>query len=175
MIERPLAGSRWRALVLGWVLATAPGIACADWPNWRGPAYDGRVAPGVLDAGDFTLEVAWKRPLGIGYSGVSVADGLAVTMYSDGTREFLVALDVKTGETVWSYDIAPFFPDDGGGSDGGAKSAPSIDDGVGGPGCCQTISAICASKSCCICSRSESGARARTKALSTAARYLSAD
>jgi outer membrane protein assembly factor BamB len=43
----------------------------------------------------------WKRPLGDGFSGIA-ADGESLfTMYQQGESEIVVALDAKTGATLW--------------------------------------------------------------------------
>jgi outer membrane protein assembly factor BamB len=47
--------------------------------------------------------VIWRRPLGEGYSGVSVRDGTLYTMYREGDDEVVVAVDAATGETLWEH------------------------------------------------------------------------
>ena len=107
-----------------------PPANAADWPHWRGPHRDGTVAATDDETRQpVELALAWSRPLGVGYSGISVADGLAVTMYSDKTLDHVVALDAATGETRWSAEIDTWFPP-GMGSKGGPKSTPAIEDGV---------------------------------------------
>ncbi len=75
------------------------------WPQWGGPLRNFAVTSGPLAAtwpkdGPPRL---WHRPLGEGYSGI-VSDGrLAFTMYrpKGTTEEVVIAIDAKTGETVW--------------------------------------------------------------------------
>lgn len=86
-------------------------------------------AAGVLETESFRLDLVWKRPLGSGYSGVSVVDGRAVTMFSDGEFDNLVALDTDTGEEIWRYRIASTYRGHGGSADG-AHSTPIVDEGV---------------------------------------------
>ena len=46
----------------------------------------------------------WRRPLGNGYSGV-VTDGVRLyTMWRDGDRDVVVALDPETGRDLWRHD-----------------------------------------------------------------------
>ena len=47
-----------------------------DWPGFRGPDVTGtsREAGVFPSSNRFKLEIAWKKPLGSGYSGVAVAD-----------------------------------------------------------------------------------------------------
>ena len=70
----------------------------ADWPHWRGPNGNGiTLGNGVFDARTPKLDVAWRRPLGVGYSGISVVEDHVVTMFADGTSEYLVLLEASSG------------------------------------------------------------------------------
>ncbi len=113
------------------MLAAARPAGAADWPHWRGPAFDGQApdTAGLLAREPLALRVLWKRPLGIAYSGISIARGRAVTMYSDGRFDHLVALDAATGATLWQGMLGTTFPGEDG-SEGGAKSVPTIDGDV---------------------------------------------
>ena len=104
--------------------------AAADWPHWRGPNQDGisREA-GIFGDEPFALEVAWEQPFGVAYSGISVADGRAITMVADGESDFVVAIDPKSGDELWRYEIGPRFPAVGG-SEGGPVSVPVVDGGL---------------------------------------------
>ena len=82
--------ARWRHAVWragGIVLfALAPlGLSAgqSEWPSLRGPNHDGSASPGSRfgrTAG--SLAVRWRAKLGSGYSGVAIASGRAVTMFS---------------------------------------------------------------------------------------------
>ncbi|HVR29218.1 MAG TPA: PQQ-binding-like beta-propeller repeat protein, partial [Thermoanaerobaculia bacterium] len=50
--------------------------------------------------------VLWRRPLGEGYSAISVKDGALYTMLRDGEEETVVAISAATGDTLWqlTYD-----------------------------------------------------------------------
>jgi len=82
-----------------------------DWPGWGGPDRNFVVdGAGVFDAGrPIGLRVVWRKPLGTAYSGVAVANGLVVTMYSDGTSDHVVALDAGDGSERWRYLIGPTY------------------------------------------------------------------
>ncbi len=74
-----------------------------DWPQWRGPNRDGiSRETGILKtwpkAGP---KVLWRVPLGEGYSSISIANGLAYTMYDEGNDEYLVCFDALTGKRQW--------------------------------------------------------------------------
>ena len=63
-------------------------------------------------------KVAWKKPVGSGYSGVAVAAGRAYLFHRQGAKEVLEALDAATGETLWSEASATTFRPQVGGGDG---------------------------------------------------------
>ncbi len=83
----------------------ACGYARADWPQFGGPNRNFVVdSTGLADTwpeeGPKTL---WKRELGDGYSTIVADGGLLYTMYRTDDNEFTVALDSKTGKTVWEH------------------------------------------------------------------------
>ena len=117
------------------ILALLVGVAASaatagDWPQLRGANHDGRGSgSGVLAEEAIGLSLSWKQPLGSGYSGIAVAEGRAVTLYSDGESDWVVALDPQSGQTVWRQRIdAAYKGHDG--SDDGPLSSPAISDGV---------------------------------------------
>ena len=113
-------------------LADRPTAAApsSDWPRWRGARFDGTATTAThAFAKPFTLRVRWKRTLGAGYSGVAIADGHAVTMFSDGKTDFLAALSADDGREQWRVPLAAAFPGRDG-SAGGPVSTPALDGGV---------------------------------------------
>jgi len=86
------------------VLGLTDAAAQAQWLQWGGPDRNFVVdssAPLADSWPDDGPPQLWKRKLGKGYSGI-VADGDRIyTMYSRGTTERVVCIDVATGETVW--------------------------------------------------------------------------
>lgn len=90
-----------------------------DWPVWGGPNHNFTVTPGVLKAGQpIELKVAWKKNLGSGYSAVSVRDEMAVTMFSDSTFDYAVALSINDGSELWRFKIDSTFPGRSGSANG---------------------------------------------------------
>ena len=83
----------------------------ADWPGWGGPNGDFTVSDaGVIRADQrYALAVVWKKRLGTGYSAVSVRDGLAVTMFSDGAFDYVIGLDAEDGSERWRHRIGPAY------------------------------------------------------------------
>lgn len=127
----------WRLLLALGLLAQTAGAFSesgknekSDWPNWRGRNHDG-VAP-IKNVFHFSkgqgLKSAWKKKLGSGYSSISVAEGRAVTMFSDSTFDYLIALDAKSGAELWKHRIdSTYLGHDG--SHNGPISTPLLDDG----------------------------------------------
>lgn len=87
----------------------------AAWRQWGGPTRNFIVeARGLAEAWpEGGPPVRWSRPLGLGHSAIVVDDGRAFTMYRSGNaraklgpwaeEEVVVALDAKTGATIWEH------------------------------------------------------------------------
>lgn len=101
-----------------------------SWPGFRGIGSDAIVSDAgiIADGATYGFRIRWKTPLGSGYSGVSVAEGMAVTMYSDDTHDYMIALDPMTGEERWRYRIDETHHGRYGSADG-PISTPLISDG----------------------------------------------
>ncbi len=115
-------------LLLCLCLLAAPAAASTGgWPGLLGP--EPSLAKGAFDTDGFGLEMSFKIPLGSAYSRVAIVDGKAITMYSDGTSDLMVALEAASGRELWRYRIdATYKGHDG--SDDGPLSSPVIDDGI---------------------------------------------
>ncbi len=70
----------------------------------------------------------WRQPIGGGWSGFAVRNGLAVTMEQRGPREMVTCYDLKTGRLVWADAIEARHDTPEGGL--GPRSTPTIDDGM---------------------------------------------
>lgn len=115
------------AAILGLACFAAP--CAADWPQWRGPGLDGSargIAPDD-EAAAMRLEVAWRRPLGSGYSSVSIVDGRAVTLASFDGGDHVVAVDSASGAELWRFRVADTYLGRAG-SDDGPSSTPTLSD-----------------------------------------------
>jgi outer membrane protein assembly factor BamB len=101
-------------LALAW-----PSLADEPWPAFRGPGTLG-VSSESLPPGEgpLALELVWKRPLGSGYSGISIAGGKLITGFSEGERDFVGAFNPDTGKEIWRYDLAPIYSGHDGSHDG---------------------------------------------------------
>jgi outer membrane protein assembly factor BamB len=109
-----------RNSLAAWLLSStlAAGVASVygqspsstDWNQWRGPNHDGTIAPGDVPAvwpSAFTR--LWSVELGEGYSSPVLVQGRVFVHSRTDPKEFVTAIDAKTGAIVWqqSYD-APF-------------------------------------------------------------------
>lgn len=92
----------------------------SDWPNWRGPNSDGvAIHSGAFNfAPGYGLKVVWRKPLGSAYSSISVANGRAVTMFSDKKFDYVIALDANTGSELWRFQFDSTYVGHDGSHDG---------------------------------------------------------
>lgn len=110
------------------VLAVAPLLAAADWPQWRGPARDGHAPWAAAAAWPAKAPAPrWKVPAGAGYAGLCVAGGKVFVHDRVGGKERVRALDAATGKVLWATDYAEAFapPDPTAGT--GPSATPAFD------------------------------------------------
>jgi hypothetical protein len=109
--------------------AVSGGARTDDWPQLWGPHGDGR-AGGSLAAGPATgtlkARELWRRPLGSGFSGVSVVGDRGYTALSDGTLDHAIAFDARTGRELWRTRLGPTYRGHDGSRDG-PISTPTVD------------------------------------------------
>ena len=115
-----------RVLLVG-LLAGCVSTACSDdWPNWMGPDLDGisYETGWSTEWPDSGLPQVWTKQIGIGFSSVSIADGLLYSMGHRDGRETVWCLSAATGQEVWSYSYeAELNPNL---YEGGPGSTPTI-------------------------------------------------
>lgn len=103
--------------------------SCAqEWPAFRGSRGDGTGHSSLPKSQNVSLQVTWKKPIGSGYSSVSITDGSAFTMYTSGDEDKLGCFDIKTGETKWEFSLDAKFKGENGSFDG-PISTPLVHDG----------------------------------------------
>jgi len=93
-------------LAAAFAAASIAGSTSAQWPQWGGPDRDFRSAStGLAEewpaAGPRKI---WERELGPGFSSIVADGGRLFTLYHRGEDEVVVALDAKTGATVWEHE-----------------------------------------------------------------------
>jgi outer membrane protein assembly factor BamB len=103
--------------------------AAADWPQYAGPQrnfmVDAKNLPNSWPASGPTK--LWSRPLGEGYSEIVVDGDRLYTMYRRANDEVVIAMDARTGKTVWeSAYAAPFRPGMGMENGSGPHATPLV-------------------------------------------------
>lgn len=99
-----------RALLAGLLLG-AP--VFAQWPGWGGPNRDFKSDCRSLSDRwpDEGPKQIWNRELGPGYSSIVVDGDRLYTMFRKGDDEIVVALNAKTGETLWEHAYSAPVPE----------------------------------------------------------------
>ena len=123
------------ALIIGMCLSVIGTALCgtsraADWPNYRGPDYNGftKETNWKSDWGDSGPNVLWKKSVGIGFSSMAVADGCVYSMGNTGktgNTDVVYCFDAVTGEEKWTHSYpCPLEPKY---YEGGTLSTPTVD------------------------------------------------
>ncbi len=114
--------------LVGMALCSLPAPS-EDWPQWMGPRGDGAsIQTGVFAVGGTTrLRESWRRPIGRGYSSVSVVGGRAFTMELQGSATYVLAVDLLYGRDIWRSGIPGSVAQQYNSS--GPLSTPTIDQG----------------------------------------------
>ncbi|MCG8407441.1 MAG: PQQ-like beta-propeller repeat protein [Phycisphaerales bacterium] len=97
-------------VVLSVVLILACPSYGEDWPNWRGPTYNGHSSEkGFKTNWDGDLETVWEHPIGAGYSGIVIAKGRAYTCGQPGKKQVLYCFDADSGKVIWEKAFEPRY------------------------------------------------------------------
>jgi outer membrane protein assembly factor BamB len=115
------------ALAIALPIAGAITIAAQDWPQILGPTRNG-VYAGPPIATAFPRggpPLLWKRDVGQGFAGPSVAGGRLILFHRVRERETVEALDAVTGKTIWTFEYPTAYRDDFG-FDEGPRAVPVI-------------------------------------------------
>jgi outer membrane protein assembly factor BamB len=118
---------------LGLTLAVALAGLAADWPQWRGPDRDDvSKETGLLASWPKVgPKLVWTfKNAGVGYSGPAVVGGRLYTLGARGDTEYLLAVDVASGQELWAAKIGPTFTFKGNQWGDGPRSTPSVDGGL---------------------------------------------
>jgi len=132
-MNRPTLRTTASTLALAAAVAAAAGATGSrggDWPQFRGARRDGvSTEKGLLGTWpDGGPKLAWRRPIGEGYSAVSVAGGRLYTMYAADDHgepsEFAAAFDPGTGNETWRTKIGKKLDTEFG---NGPRATPTVD------------------------------------------------
>jgi len=105
-------------LIVVFNLILIPYLNGADWPGFLGPDHNGSIRDGDFGALQGGLKIGWQRSLGSGYSGISISGERVITMFSDGTNDFAIAVNIKDGKELWRHEIGPTYKGHDGSHDG---------------------------------------------------------
>lgn len=96
--------------VLAALLLSALPLAAADWPQWRGPSFNGSSSEKGLPAKfSKTENIAWTIPMPGSSAATPVVLGDKVFVSSIDARSqslLAICLDRKTGKTLWQNKVA---------------------------------------------------------------------
>ncbi|MHC4738839.1 MAG: PQQ-binding-like beta-propeller repeat protein [Planctomycetota bacterium] len=112
-------------------------VEAADWPNWRGPDYNGISAEKDWDPLKIKdgVKPLWRASIGIGFSSFAVSDGRVYAMGNTGSKgvdeskhkDIVYCFDAETGKEIWKYTYSQ--PLDPKYYEGGTLASPVVADG----------------------------------------------
>ncbi len=87
-------------------------ITLSDWPAFRGPARDGRVA-GVTFSTNWTSppREVWRRKVGPAWSSFAVIGEYLFTLEQRGEQELVTCYRADTGDEVWVNSLSERYDD----------------------------------------------------------------
>ena len=82
-----------------------------DWPQFLGPHRTGVSSEtGLIEQfPDDGPTIVWRRPGGVGMASFAVVGERACTLIQDAGNQWLLCLDVKTGQSLWQFPIAKAY------------------------------------------------------------------
>ncbi|UCD28504.1 MAG: PQQ-binding-like beta-propeller repeat protein [Planctomycetota bacterium] len=103
-------------------------VIAADWPNWRGPNYDGKSAEkGFIKTWVEAPKVLWEHPIGSGFSSFTAVGGKVYTCGTKDKQQVLFCFDADTGRVVWEKAFEKELKDRQGGD--GTRGTPTVHQG----------------------------------------------
>lgn len=97
-------------LLVSWLLALASSTQAGDWPQWRGPFFNGSTdETGLPEQWSRTEGVAWSTALpGVAASTPVTWQDHVLLSGTDSAKDMLQAMCVnrKTGKVLWQHDVA---------------------------------------------------------------------
>jgi outer membrane protein assembly factor BamB len=127
----------WIGALVFSLVGTVSALAL-DWPNWRGPNYDGvsRETDWSHEWPESGPKLLWKSELGTGFSSFSVKDGRVFTMGNtardrnapvEEQNDVVFCLDALTGKEIWAYKYPSALQPVR--YEGGPNMTPTLSDG----------------------------------------------
>lgn len=99
----------------------------SDSLRFMGPLGDGSVPSAAFDTDWKTHppREVWRKPVGLGWSGFSVAGRRAITQEQRGEMECVTCYDITDGSLLWAHEDKARFAEQMGGD--GPRATPTID------------------------------------------------
>ena len=97
-------------------LGVATGAIADDWPNWRGPNYDG-ISPeqSAATKWESAPPVLWRQPIGPAFSAVTCVGDRVYTCGTQDKQQMLFCLNADDGQIVWKKPLESEYHDRMGG------------------------------------------------------------
>jgi outer membrane protein assembly factor BamB len=117
------------------ILLISCSVIAGDWPNWRGPDYNG-ISSETGWSSNWPKEgpkVLWKGSLGTGFSCIAVSNGRVYAMGNTGSKDLdekehkdvVFCFDEKTGKELWRHQYScPLNPKY---YEGGPSATPTVE------------------------------------------------
>jgi outer membrane protein assembly factor BamB len=123
--------SRWIGALMGGVtLFGATGLFAADWPQWRGPNRDNKVA-GFTAPTSWPKELTqkWKTTVGLGDASPALVGDKLYVFARQGEDEITSCLDATSGKISWQDKYAAQEVGGPAGAHPGPRSSPAVAEG----------------------------------------------
>lgn len=123
--------SRTWIVLGGCVVLVVTNLALAqDWPQWRGPSRDAKVAGfTVPKTWPKELTQKWRVTVGLGDATPALVGDRLYVFARQGGDEINLCLDAKTGKELWQDKYTAPTITGGPGSHAGPRSSPVVADG----------------------------------------------
>ena len=106
--------------------AAAPeAMLAGEWPQFLGPQRNGISSePNLIETWpEGGPKVVWRVPGGVGMSGLAISRGRVLTLVQSKGQQWVVALNSRTGESLWETAIADAYRNPMG---DGPRATPAI-------------------------------------------------
>jgi outer membrane protein assembly factor BamB len=108
----------------------AGGVRAQDWPQWRGPGRDSKVAGFTAPATwPRSLTQKWKTPVGLGDASPALVGDKVYVFTRQGGEEVLSCLDAAGGKVLWQDKYATKAVSGPAGRHPGPRSSPAVAEG----------------------------------------------
>lgn len=118
-------------VILGGVLGgLARAASTGDWPQWRGPNRDNRIA-GFATPATWPAELTkkWTATVGLGEASPALVGDRIYVFTRQGDEEVISCLDAGTGKEVWKDKYAAVAVTGPAGQHPGPRSSPAVAEG----------------------------------------------